>query len=499
MILPNFKLWIGVVENRADPENLGRCKVRVLGYHTANTTTLATEDLPWASVMMPVTSPSISGVGETPALLPGSVVVGFWADGDDEQSPVIIGTLPGIPTERQDSKEVGFSDPNGKYPRMAEDAGYNTLNEPDLSRLARGASAEKHASLIEKRRTREEEILTAKAYEVSSVGSKIAGASYESGKWEEPHPRFGSTATGSYTPDGAVPSFDKGVTSVYPLNKVTETESGHVFEVDDTPNNGRIHEYHNSGTFYEIQHDGTKVTKVVGDDYEIVIGGKNVSISGGCNVTVKGDCKLRVDGDMYEEIKGNKFTFIGGDHHTKLVGNQLTEVGSGYSLNVKKDFATRIGGFRSVTCVGRDSLAVGGGQDITVNKNVDISVVGNETHNIVGSYNSSTLLNTTHTAVGTYRATGTNMSLMGIQQQKLVGVAAQLLETGGIQTINATGYQNTTAGARTITTGITQHNGLLSVTPLVVGTQVKTMLGTGLDSHKHIASGSPTSPPIPGT
>ena len=43
------------------------------------------------------------------------------------------------------------------------------------------------------------------------------------------------------------------------------------FEVDDTPNNGRIHEYHNAGTFYEIQADGSKTTKVVGDEYEITL------------------------------------------------------------------------------------------------------------------------------------------------------------------------------------------------------------------------------------
>ena len=29
-----FNWWIGVVENRQDPEKLGRCKVRIFGYHT---------------------------------------------------------------------------------------------------------------------------------------------------------------------------------------------------------------------------------------------------------------------------------------------------------------------------------------------------------------------------------------------------------------------------------------------------------------------------------
>ena len=38
----------------------------------------------------------------------------------------------------------------------------------------------------------------------------------------------------------------------YPYNKVIRTESGHVIELDDTPNFERIHLYHKSGTYIEI-------------------------------------------------------------------------------------------------------------------------------------------------------------------------------------------------------------------------------------------------------
>ena len=63
-----FMWFIGVVEDRNDPERLGRVRVRALGYHTEDKTKIPTESLPWASVMMPVTSPSMSGLGETPFL-----------------------------------------------------------------------------------------------------------------------------------------------------------------------------------------------------------------------------------------------------------------------------------------------------------------------------------------------------------------------------------------------------------------------------------------------
>lgn len=499
MIVPEFKMWIGIVESRIDPENLGRCKVRVLGYHTANTITLPYEDLPWATVMMPVTSASISGVGETPSLLPGSTVVGFWADGNDEQNPVIIGSLPGMPVERLEDSNVGFSDPNGKFPRTEEDVGYNDLNEPDIPRLARGDAAEKHASLLQKREKRAKAIPTATAPSMPKTIKDLSGVDYSSVPWDEPHPRFGTTETGSYTEPGNVPTFEKGTTSVYPFNKVTETESGHVFEVDDTPNNGRIHEYHNSGTFREIQHDGTTVTKIVGSDYEVVLGGKNVSISGSCNITIKGDLKLRVDGDYYEEIAGNKFTTVGKTQHSKIVGNSVTEIGSSVSCNVGEDHSLRVGGVQTITCVGSHKMTVGDGYNNIVNGKYDLVSTGNLSMTTLQSYNLTSLLNMTQTAVGTYRASGTNMSLLGIAQQKLVGGTAQLLEAGIIQTINAGGYQNTTAGARNITTGITQHTGMISVTGLVTATAVTTVTGVGLATHKHIsaAPGSPTSPSIP--
>lgn len=499
MLVPQFKMWIGVVESRADPENLGRCKVRVLGYHTANTVTLPTKDLPWATVMMPVTSASMSGVSETPALLPGSTVVGFFADGDDEQNPVILGSLPGIPVERIEDPTVGFSDPNGKFPRTEEDVGYNDLNEPDLSRLARGASAEKHASLVQKREKRATGIPTAKAPSVKTVAEDISSADYSSGSWDEPHPRFGSTATGTYSDPGTVPTFGEGTTSVYPFNKVTETESGHVFEVDDTPGNGRIHEYHNSGSFYEIQADGTKVTKIVGDEYEIVIGGKNVSITGGCNVTIVGDCKLRVDGDYYEEINGNKFTTITGSHHTKIQGNSVAEIGTGMSVNVTEDYGMRVGKTTSITNVGSYTQTVGDGFNMTVNGGYNLTSTGNMSMTTLQSYNLTSLLNMTQTAVGNYRASGTNMSLLGFAQQKLATGGAQLLEAQGIQTISTLGYQTMKAPARSITTGITQHTGMYSITGQLTATSVFTVTGVGLATHKHIAIslGKPTTPSIP--
>ena len=88
-----FQWFIGVVEDRNDPEQIGRVRVRCLGYHTEDVVALPTADLPFAHVMHPVTDPSMQGIGTTPSwLTPGSWVVGFWRDNEFQQ-PLIIGTF----------------------------------------------------------------------------------------------------------------------------------------------------------------------------------------------------------------------------------------------------------------------------------------------------------------------------------------------------------------------------------------------------------------------
>jgi predicted chitinase len=93
-----FYWWIGVVEDRNDPEKIGRCRVRILGYHIDNKEVLPTGDLPWAVPMQPITSAGISGKGSAPiGPLEGSWVIGFFMDGKDKQQPMILGTMGGLP------------------------------------------------------------------------------------------------------------------------------------------------------------------------------------------------------------------------------------------------------------------------------------------------------------------------------------------------------------------------------------------------------------------
>lgn len=94
----NFYWWFGVVEDRDDPLRLGRCRTRILGYHTDDKEELPTEDLPWAIPVMPANSAGSSGVGWSPTgAVEGSWVVGFFADGENGQHPMFFGTVGSIP------------------------------------------------------------------------------------------------------------------------------------------------------------------------------------------------------------------------------------------------------------------------------------------------------------------------------------------------------------------------------------------------------------------
>ena len=104
-----FIWWIGQVspqnvweENlpgsptRTNKEQIGfdfRYKVRIMGYHTASPKDLTDDDLPWASVMLPVTAGTSGGAVQTPQLRQGNFVYGFFLDGEDAQQPIIMGVI----------------------------------------------------------------------------------------------------------------------------------------------------------------------------------------------------------------------------------------------------------------------------------------------------------------------------------------------------------------------------------------------------------------------
>jgi hypothetical protein len=91
-----FNWWVGQIESKKgdDPKKSGRYKVRIVGQHLKDCNAVPTAELPWANVMLPVTTPFTEGgtTGATVNLIQGSWVIGFYID-NDKQKPIIMGSI----------------------------------------------------------------------------------------------------------------------------------------------------------------------------------------------------------------------------------------------------------------------------------------------------------------------------------------------------------------------------------------------------------------------
>jgi hypothetical protein len=92
------------------------------------------------------------------------------------------------------------------------------------------------------------------------------------------------------------PEPDSAYEAEYPHNQVYQSKSGHIVEMDDTPGHERVHIYHKSGTYTEINEKGRTVRKIVDNDYDIVAKDREVYIGGKVNIVIKGDATIKVEG-----------------------------------------------------------------------------------------------------------------------------------------------------------------------------------------------------------
>lgn len=403
----NLCWFFGKVEDRQDPMELGRVRVRVYGMHTPDKVKdqfkgIPTEELFWAQPINDIHSASMSGVGRTPnGPVEGSLVFGFFLDGDLAQDPFILGTLAGIPVELPDTSK-GFNDPKGVYPKSAY------LNESDLSRLARSAYLT-HAGLSNKYAGLIKNIPTS----VDSIaGTGVPGSTDKLGeKWSEPVPANASR---------------------YPYNHVRESESGHVEEYDDTPGAERMHWMHGpSGTYEEWRPDGSKSAKTTGDETYIVIGNQKHLVGANQTITILGNAKLLVQGNVEEQVNGNVTRLIKGNVSEKIEGNFARDVLGESFTNVQGNVTERDGSNRTEFTAINKTETVGANNSQTIN--------GKNTVMCLGDWMVTAGSNYTH-------ITGGNNSQMvggncGLSVSSAYGIATAQYSVGvsGSATIDAAG------------------------------------------------------------
>lgn len=158
---------------------------------------------------------------------------------------------------------------------------------------------------------------------------------------------------------------------VYPYNNIQQTESGHSFEMDDTPTRERVRLQHRSGTFIEMHPNGDEVHKVYGDGYEITIQNKNVLIKGTCNITVENDCNVNILGDHNVQIGGNYNVLVKGKTNIRSHGDISISGDDDISISANENF----GG--SIRMAASDNLYLA--SDLVVGGSVSADIINAET------------------------------------------------------------------------------------------------------------------------
>jgi len=367
--ISEFKWFVGVVEDRHDPEKLGRLRVRCLGIHTGDKTKIATADLPWASVSLPTTASGISGLGQSPSfIVEGSWVWGYFRDGNDLlQEMVVVGTMPGKPFTLGRT-DLGFYDPNSRLDENGEPTGVSVYPknnlEPDTNRLAVNNPDKEHSTLTARRAARLENIPTADFDEISP---NITAS--DTDNWSQPAITYNA---------------------VYPYNHVFESESGHIREYDDSftidkdgnrINHYRIHERHTSGTSYEIDTAGNRIDLNTASYYNITNKDNKHYIKGNSDVTIDGRHKVYINKSGTAD------------------NNYDIQVGPNANVNIQVDN----GNLNVVTKTGQFNFDVGADFNCNVAGNYNLNVQGNETKTVEGT--------TTHNTTGSTTIRGRTIDL----------------------------------------------------------------------------------------
>lgn len=265
---------------------------------------------------------------------------------------------------------------------------------------------------------------------------------------------------------------------LYPHVTATVTDSGHSFEMDDTPNRERVRLYHSSGTFIEMQPNGDIVVNSKGTIYDICANGKNVAITGHCNIVVNGDCSTHVT--------GNYNLLVDGDYIQKVAGEYKQLSSDSSKSDSKITNGDLVLNATGAIVLNADRVVIN--TDLTVGGDIG----GNQTISAIGNITSQ-------------------MSVMGIMSIRspgslMIGPTAAIMPTStqgvgyidvGLNVGLTSGFLNvigisSVTGSHNVTNGVITCTGLIeSTTDVIAGI-------TSLRTHIHGNGnmGSPTTPPL---
>ena len=299
-----FTHFVGYVVDREDGQNLGRVKVKALGFHDLDSKVISADDLPWA----PVVDGTYGAVSSIPQI--GDWVLGAFLDGADAQHPIVLGRIPGYNSQAPSGTETNgtevaeyANDPNlfGKFP-LHPVLGGEGIDELEGLLSAAAATRKDDNDLkdsIERKHTEEVAMRPER-----DLDNRV----------------MASTDDQNYV-------------------LLTDTDGGHIQIV------------HHKGTVIQINEDGDVLIKSRGGMQNMIDGGLVEQIDGDFNTMIGQDYTLKVDnnGKMYFRndldiecenfsltVRGDTLINTKGTHIQKSFGNMMINSGDDMDIVSEK-------------------------------------------------------------------------------------------------------------------------------------------------------------------
>lgn len=130
--------------------------------------------------------------------------------------------------------------------------------------------------------------------------------------------------------------------AIYPLNQVSESTSGHVIEVNDTPGGERILIKHKDGHGIEISPDGSIFISNTGKKAEFCRQERILKVGGNGEIVYYGNLNLTVHGDYNLDVKGDYNVKVGGNHILNVVRNYRKHIVGAFNEVIQKTKSSTI-------------------------------------------------------------------------------------------------------------------------------------------------------------
>lgn len=200
----------------------------------------------------------------------------------------------------------------------------------------------------------------------------------------------------------------------YPWNHVIKLSNGIVLELDNTTGRERIHIYHPSNTFLEIEKNGDMHVKNNRHKYVLTVENRKEFVGGNSILDIDKSRFLRVTGDERKKVQEEKILLVNDSEHITVDNNRRESVGSNRDLRVDSDKRESVGNDKHIEVEGNQyenigenlEISIGSDKKIKINGNYSLEVSGNLSFKVGGTFNVDA--SSIHFQEGTSESVSTN-------------------------------------------------------------------------------------------